>query len=157
MWTSRTEPTDQDIYRFCETWVSLLSAGLYESAAAALWHSDDYRWTGQQLRRAVETFGLITEAPNASVQISSYESASGESPRETLRCDVQLPGVIYSVHPRWPILVKRPLDTTSGSLVVAEVFLYYAVNGRWSNLSSTLSMRKVPAGIVCELETVDVS
>lgn len=147
------------VYDFCLKWLKVLSLREYDSACEMLGPDEgDEHWTPQGIQRSIETVGLHVDREGEGFCVTPPESATDDdglcaSMGEACRQEE----FAIEVHPCYPIQVMWLLvPNLEKPWLVGSVRLFYPINGRWSDLSSSFSIRKVVGGLAFELRYIDI-
>ena len=113
------KPDPEELRRKVEAWVDLLVEGDYEGAFSITRHDAYYQWTPDRIRKTVGGYGDPEPRPGGEIyKVTERAGASGIGPR--FSCEIEgLP------------------DSD-----VAHLYYDLPLNGEWSDLTVTFSVRR---------------
>ena len=126
-------PSDQQIFAVVEAWIDDLSREDYDRAYARTAHDSYYEWTPELIRSVIEGYGLPEPHRSGVVfKVTDPNTAKGKPyHREIERNDVH-------------------------DSVIAEAWYDLPLNGKWSDLTATFSVRLVEGAPTLILEQIHV-
>jgi hypothetical protein len=141
---SRRPPADE-VFAFCEQWLTHLSGGRYREAHGMLLPHSQRRWTPELIEQVISNYGTLPpDGRRGTFRVTAFDTAGGAPDVKRLRVDPGDDTCSGEVHPRYPFAVYQFLHGPSRRGSVGRVHLDYPLNGRWSDLSTTFDM--IPCG-----------
>jgi len=131
--TLPANPTDDEILRIVEDWVSDLERGDYKAAFSRTAHDPYYCWTPDLIRDVVAGYGSPEPHPSGEVfRVTSRATARGRAHYREIDRQVVPPGAIAAVRHDLPL------------------------NGEWSDLTATFRVESRADGAALILEEIHV-
>lgn len=149
----KSHGNNDEAFDFCLNWIELLTKEDYSGAAETILQSEFYHWTGEEIRCAIETYGTMQSTKGESYRVTPFQSASGQNPRSKYLSNI----LESAVHPLYPIQVVWLPDYMVTSERAGSIHLDYALNGSWSDLSSSFEILRVGDRVAFALKRIDVA
>jgi hypothetical protein len=155
------QPTNAEVFAFCEQWLAHLAHGDYAAARALLRSREPQPWTPELIEQLIANYGSYKPRPSGiRYQVTPPESTPStpllERRLQSLRPDPDEDTCTGEVHERYPFAICWYLDGPSRRGAVGWVHIDYPLNGEWSDLSSIFDLMPHGDGLGFDLERIEV-
>ena len=146
-----------EVFAFCESWISCLCERDYSAACDMIVPDGHYRWTPELIETLITHYGHTEPLRSGRRCLVSWpDSASGVPSLSRLRVADDDDTCSGQVHSRYPFAVYWFLDGPSRKGALGWVHIDYPLDGEWSDLSSIFDIVPRSGQLAFDLERIEV-